>query len=75
MGSIFHVIIVNNTIYYKQMIWKKKKNEINKDVIDITQELDFDFEMNENILHKDPNLYTNMFSPISDSASKGEETN
>ena len=54
---------------------KKEKNEINKDVIDITEELDFDFEMNENILHKDPNLYTNMFSPISDSASKGEETN
>ncbi|CAF2121263.1 unnamed protein product [Rotaria magnacalcarata] len=30
-------------------------------VIDITDEFDFDFEMDKNILHKDPNLYTNFF--------------
>ncbi|CAF4155784.1 unnamed protein product [Rotaria magnacalcarata] len=44
-------------------------------VIDITDEFDFDFEMDKNILHKDPNLYTTFFSPISNATSQGEENN
>ncbi|CAF2142984.1 unnamed protein product, partial [Rotaria magnacalcarata] len=44
-------------------------------VIDITDEFGFDFEMDKNILHKDPNLYTTFFSPISNATSQGEENN
>ncbi|CAF2821421.1 unnamed protein product [Rotaria sp. Silwood2] len=48
--------------------------EIKDDMMHIKEEkLSFDFEMDECILHKDPNLYTNMFSPISIAESEGVE--
>ncbi len=44
--------------------------------IDIEEEeSNFDFEMDEYILHKDPNLYTTMFSPISNAESEDIENN
>jgi hypothetical protein len=40
-------------------------NDMKEKVIDIKEEeFDFDFEMDEYILHKCPNLYPNMLSPI-----------
>ncbi|CAF4868051.1 unnamed protein product [Rotaria sp. Silwood1] len=48
--------------------------EIKDDVMHIKEEkLSFGFEMDEYILHKDPNLYINMFSPISIAESEGVE--
>ncbi|CAF1568302.1 unnamed protein product [Rotaria sordida] len=55
--------------------------EIKDDVMHIKEEkpdikeekLNFDFEMDEYILHKDPKLYTNMFSPISIAESEDVE--
>jgi hypothetical protein len=55
---------------------KEEKVDIKEEVIDITkEEFDFDCEMNEYILHKDPNLYLNLCSPISNAESENVENN
>ncbi len=39
------------------------------------EEFDLDLVMDEYILHKDPNIYPNMFSPISNAKSEDVENN
>lgn len=41
--------------------------------INIKEEPICEFKMDEGILHNDPNLYLNQFSPVSDSNSENEE--
>jgi len=54
---------------------KEEENDIKENMINIKEEnFDFDSEMGEYILHKDPNLYANMFSPISDTESEDVES-
>ncbi len=54
---------------------KKRNIEIKEDVIHIKEEVNFDCEMDEYIFHQDPNLYSNMFSPISNAESEDVENN
>jgi len=55
---------------------KEEEMDIKEKMIAIKEEdFDFDFEMDEYILHKDPNLYPNMFSPISNAESEDLENN
>ncbi|CAF1458529.1 unnamed protein product [Rotaria sordida] len=53
---------------------KEEKSDIKEEKPDIKEDkLNFDFKMDEYICHKDPNLYTNMFSPISIAESEDVE--
>jgi hypothetical protein len=63
---------------------KEEKIDTKEEVIEMKEEeviemeeeeFDFKSEMDEYILHKDPNLYSNMFSPISNAESEDVENN
>jgi len=69
-------LLQTNDMKEEKVDIKEEKVDIKEEVIDITkEEFDFDCEMNEYILHKDPNLYLNLCSPISNAESENVENN